>query len=120
MSELKKLTGMWHTIRDAIDDRVDCVVCTNGTRIDLPDVRDPYPVSPPKIINGKPVFRTIYCVILPNDRTKGMDVLKQKGYWTKGYGIFQKTDYIIPEKELNIFISQNGGLDIVRSFWTAF
>ena len=86
--------------------------CRNGLRIDLPDMCNTidWQYFPPKIIDGNPVYRWIYCDI------KGDYPEIQRYCLADGnHSYFRNTEYLIPEKEMNHFISVNGGIDIFRS-----
>lgn len=67
-----------------------------------------------KMINGKKVYREIFCVVKPSARTRYMDVIEKYSMYSpdeKGYSYFRKGDYVIPERDMNLFISLNGGID---------
>lgn len=52
-------------------------------------------------------IRRIFCSISSSSKTKGIEEL-QKKYW---FNFFRDTDYCIPERAMNGFISENGGID---------
>lgn len=65
--------------------------------------------------DGTCIMRKILCQIIPNARTIGMDTLKQK-YWMydpndNGLQFFDDDDFLIPERAMNEFICDNGGID---------
>lgn len=92
-----------------------CYINTlNGTKINIPDIRrhGDY-ISKTKLFsNGELVFRTISCYISLNKNTKGLDLIKQYNIREKYEDSFYcENEYYIPERELNRFISINGGID---------
>lgn len=102
------------TIRDAIATGARAIYLNNGTQIIHLDHGQTWEaVCPPKIINGKRVYRWICCKITC---TTGMMVGKEilKPYAMDYLGL----DYIVPEKMLNLFIHLNGGIDEYRTdYW---
>lgn len=107
------------TIRKAIEEarkyggRV--IYTNNGTKIIPLDLgAADYAIGKVKIINGKKVYRTIYCDVEFSKRTKHTDVIEKYSLYTpdeKGYSYFRKGSYDIPERDMNLFISLNGGID---------
>lgn len=99
---------MMHTIREAIDAGARDVCLVNGTSISLPDIgQGMFGIQPPKCINGKSVYRHLFCIIHESRRTRGLEDLSKR---KMGYP-FRSNEYNIPEREINLFISQNGGID---------
>lgn len=103
------------TIREAINSGAREICLVNKTRIYLPDIGQGFSgIQPPKYINGKPVYRWLFCRIQENKRTKGIGDLENR---KMGYP-FLPNEYIIPEREINLFISINGGIDeYFTRFW---
>lgn len=65
------------------------------------------------------VMRRIFCSVYPSEKTIGMDELKEK-YWMfdpkdDGLQYFNDDDFLIPERMMNQFISQNGGIEEYRT-----
>ena len=100
------------TVRGWISAGASEIACNNSTYINFLNQRD----YPPKIINGKPVYRKLLCSIVPPyivkeqshiniDDLPGIAELKAKGCWVGGW------DFVIRERDLNHFISLNGGID---------
>ena len=109
------------TIRDAISRGAWVIYLNNGTEITHLDHGQTWDaVCPPKIINGKPVYRWVFCRV-----SKPITKTDKKGIEYKEiiapYALdFEKKclDFIIPERELNLFINLNGGIDEYRTdYW---
>ena len=67
-----------------------------------------------KMIDGKKVFREIFCKVIPSTRTRYMDVIEKHTMYfpdENGYSYFSQGEYVIPERDMNLFISLNGGID---------
>lgn len=103
------------TIREAISTGTKEVFTNNGTSIFLPDIgQGDWGIAPPKTIQGKPVYRWIFCWIKSSRKTVFLDDLENR----KMGKPFRNTDYCIPERELNLFIALNGGIDEYRTrYW---
>ena len=92
----------------------------NGTEINIPDIKRSLENSTSriKIVNGEQIIRVADCFIVPSKNTKCLDTISKYNLYEK-FGSypwgFRKNEYYIPEKELNIFISINGGIDKYRS-----
>ena len=102
------------TIRDAINAGAHMVYCNkNKASIELPDMYNSIydAISPPKIIDGKPVYRWIFCRI--HGGNANTDSIDHRCLWNENdpYNYFHLTDYIAREREINEFISDNGGID---------
>jgi len=95
------------TIREVLATGARDIYLNNGTLIVHLDHGQTWDaVCPPKIKNGKRVYRTL-CVRITNTygTMKGKKDLQK--YAMDNLGL----DYIIPEREMNLFINQNGGID---------
>ena len=71
-----------------------------------------------KMIDGKKVFREIFCEVKPSTRTRHMDVIEKYTMYfpdENGYSYFNQGEYVIPERDMNLFISLNGGIDEYRT-----
>lgn len=71
-----------------------------------------------KKINGKKVYREIFCEVKPSTRTRYMDVIEKHTMYfpdENGYSYFRQREYVIPERDMNLFISLNGGIDEYRT-----
>lgn len=113
-----------YTIRQCINELrkvpTSQVFLQNGTTIYIFE-KDPVmyeSISKVRIINGQKILRKIFCEIEPSERTKGLEELKKK-FWMFApnleYNYFREKDYCINEREMNIFISLNGGIDYYRT-----
>ena len=102
-------------IRTAIDMGAKEVQLVNRTIIRLPDIgQGQFGIQPPKMIDGKPVYRWLFCLICENKKTKGLNDLEKR----KMGKPFRDDEYCIPEREMNLFINQNGGIDeYATRFW---
>ncbi len=102
------------TVRDALSTGARDIYLNNGTLIVHLDHGQTWDaVCPPKTIDGKRVYRWL-CVRITNTygTMKGKDDLKKRAV------DHLELDYIIPEKELNLFINLNGGIDEYRTdYW---
>ena len=101
-------------IREAISRGVHVIYTRNNTRIVHLDHGQTWDaVCPPKIKNGKKVWRWL-CVGITNDvqPINGIeDIEKYKM-------LYSDHDYIIPERELNLLIAINGGIDVYQTdYW---
>lgn len=71
-----------------------------------------------KVIDGKKVFREIFCEVKPSKHTRYMDVIEKHTMYfpdENGYSYFNQGEYVIPERDINLFISLNGGIDEYRT-----
>lgn len=71
-----------------------------------------------KMINGKKVYREIFCEVKPSTRTRYMDVIEKHTMYfpdENGYSYFRQGEYVIPERDMNLFINLNGGIDEYRT-----
>lgn len=104
------------TIREAIKNGARTIYLNNGISIDFPDVhlRKDVAISPPKIIQGKPVFRWLFfCVYgIENNNTVNLSAIKHRSLYNEKleYCYFHPHEYIAKEKEVNRLISDNGGI----------
>lgn len=88
----------------------------NGTKITLLDLHNSEwdCIGRIKTINGKKVFRDIFCDVKPSKGTKHMDVIGKYTMYDpdeNGYSYFREDEYVIPERDMNLFVSLNGGID---------
>jgi len=107
------------TVREWISAGASEIACKNFTYVRFLNQSD----YPPKIIKGKPVYRKLLCSIVPPyskkeqshinlDDLPGVAELKAKGCWVGGL------DFVIRERDLNHFISLNGGIDeYATTYW---
>lgn len=125
------------TIRECINQirslNTSMVYLNNGTRIRINDLgtrKCDEPFSRIKWNKDGTIktIRKIFCCIYPSDKTVGLDELKNhrnrsegyRDYWmynpdNKDYQYFNPEDFILPEKEMNIFIRANGRIDEYRT-----
>ena len=92
--------------------------CNNGTYINIIEIGE-HPdtaIGKIKIIDGKRILRSILCHVSPADCTD-FSFINNKKYKMfdpdyTGYQYFREGVYCIPEREMNMFINANGGIDI--------
>lgn len=108
------------TIREAIKNirkyRGYRIITQNGTEIVLLDLYTSEwdSIGKIKVINGEKVHRTIFCKIKPSKCTCHMEVIEKYAMYfpdENGYSYFRDSEYNIPERDMNLFISLNGGVD---------
>ena len=117
LTERKVNTMKMDTIRDAINAGAKTVYCRNGLEIDLPDTRNSYPITPPKMINGKPVYRRIFCSIKGSG---DLSAIKHRSLFNPDWdwNYFRENDYDVKEREMNMLIRDNGGIDVYKTdYW---
>lgn len=107
------------TIREAIDAGVKMVYLNNGAVIYLLDVghRQDTAISTVKKINGKYVYRRIYCEVKGN---ADVSAIRNMCMHRPDLGVtfFNENEYLIREREMNMFINANGGIDEYRTdYW---
>ena len=107
-----------NTIRDAINAGARTVYCRNGLVIEMPDIGHSYDaISPPKMIDGKPVFRKIFCSIKGSG---DLSVIKHRSLYNPDWewNYFHENDYDVKEREMNMLIRDNGGIDVYKTdYW---
>lgn len=117
------INGTRMTVRKAIrkirELHSHVLITGNGTEILFWD----FPNSPWDCIgrikigkNGEKIFRDIFCTVNPSCATVDMEMLQKYSMYTPGYGMFREQDYVIPERDMNLFLNQNGGVDVYRTF----
>lgn len=108
------------TIRKAIEETYKyggrIIYTNNGTKIIPLDfgAADYDAIGKIKTINGKKVYRKIFCEVKPSTCTRHMDVIEKYTMYLPdedGYSYFRQGTYVIPERDMNLFISLNGGID---------
>ena len=111
------------TVRECIKQMrkygADRIFLWNGTEIRILETHcDPeYSYGKIKIINGRPVMRSIYCEIKPTKHTVHMDIVQDFCLYspTAERNYFRSDEYIVKEREMNLFIKLNGGIDEYRT-----
>lgn len=112
------------TVRECIKQMrkygADRIYLWNGTEIRILEINCPpeYSYSKIKIINGERIMRRIFCQIKPTKHTSHMDVVQEFCMHFPEIGdrnIFRPDEYIIDEREMNLFIKLNGGIDEYRT-----
>ena len=108
------------TVREAIEKARrfggNSIITNNGTEIFLLDLHASEwdSIGKIKVINGKRIHRTIFCEIKPSKCTCHMEVIEKYTMYfpdENGYSYFRDSEYNIPERDMNLFISLNGGVD---------
>lgn len=111
------------TVRECIKEMrkicdANSIYTNNRTEIRIDDIHysSDYIMSKIKVIDGEVIFRRIFCYIVPNKNTKGLDLIKQYNMRERYKDSFyRENEYYILERELNRFISINDGIDRYRS-----
>lgn len=112
------------TVRDAIEKASKfgghSIFTGNGTEIVLLDLwNSQYDcIGRIKMIDGKRVYRNIFCSVKPSNETRGMNIIEKYTMYfpdENGYSYFGMEDYVIPEREMNEFVSYNGGIDVYQT-----
>lgn len=112
------------TIRKCIEEMrevcsSDIYLYTTRTRIHVYEINpDKYDhISTYKERGGNKILRKIFCYIESSNKTLGMrDLEKFRLFEPKiDFNYFGENDYLIPERDMNIFISLNGGIDHYRT-----
>lgn len=111
---------MMNTIREAINAGARDITLRNGTIIRLYDKFSDSSESfgTIKVINGNPVFRWVFFSVNKNKRTNLSAITHRCQFvpeWDFCY--FRENDYIAKEREVNEFISDNGGIDEYRTMY---
>ena len=108
------------TIREAIARGAKEVYCNNGLIIKLPDryCRLDECMFPPKMIQGKPVFRWVF-IDLHKKQDSDISAVKHRSLYVDGdFCYFHENEYLAKEREVNELISDNGGIDKYRTtYW---
>ena len=92
------------------------IITNNGTEIFLLDLHasECDSIGKIKVINGEKIHRTIFCEIKPSKHTCHMEVIEKHTVYfldENGYPYFRDGEYDIPERDMNLFISLNGGIN---------
>lgn len=92
----------------------------NGTQIRLLDIcNSPYDcIGKIKVVKGERIYRDIFCAVTKAPETQHMDVIERYSMYVpddNGCSYFCDDEYTIPEKDMNLFISLNGGIDEYRT-----
>lgn len=89
------------------------IYTNNGTEIFLLDLHSNEwdCIGKIKVIDGRKVFRNIFCEIRPSNRTRHMDVIEKYTMYGPNDSYFRENEYVIPERDMNLFVSLNGGID---------
>ena len=103
------------TIRDAIRKGAREIYLNDGTLIVHGDHgRSWDAVCPPKEINGKLVYRWIFCRITNTQKRLDFEFLKANDKYCDPL----RYDYILSERKMNEFINSCGGIDEYRTdYW---
>ena len=104
------------TIREAFDTGARTVYLNNHVQITHLERGLPYSerTCPPKIIDGKPVYRQIFCRITGVTDGNVWEFLKKADRYEDVLGY----DFILSEKDMNHFINLCGGIDSYRTdYW---
>ena len=104
------------TIREAINIGARSIYLNDGTLIVHLDHGRTDAMCPPKMIDGKPVYRWLYCRITNTKRKMHFDFLKEKD---KLHSIYPYIDYVLSEHDMNEFISLSGGIDEKNTMYWA-
>ena len=108
------------TVREAIKEARrfggHSIITNNGTEIVLLDLHNGEwdSIGKIKVINGEKIHRTIFCEIKPSKHTCHMEVIEKHTMYfpdENGYSYFRDGEYDIPERDMNLFISLNGGIN---------
>jgi len=99
------------TIRETIDAGAKIVYLNNGTYFHIENMSNPgWMFGRIKTINGKKVARWLLITVIANNKTDER-AIKHRNY-------FNSNDFICKEKEINAFITDNGGIDNYRTgYW---
>lgn len=89
------------------------IYTNNGTEIFLLDLHSNEwdCIGKIKVIDGRKVFRDIFCEIRQSNRTRHMDVIEKYAMYDSNDSYFRENEYVIPERDMNLFVSLNGGID---------
>lgn len=92
------------------------IYTNNRTEIVLLDLRNSEwdCIGKIKRINGKEIYRDIFCQVKPSKLTRHMEVIEKYTMYfpdVNGYSYFNEDEYVIPEHDLNLFVSLNGEID---------
>ena len=104
------------TIREAIENGARSIYLNDGTLIVHLDHGQTYDaVCPPKNINGKKVYRWIFCRITNTQKRLNRVFLQSKDKYKDPLHL----DYILSERNLNEFINDCGGIDDYHTMYWA-
>ena len=102
------------TIREAINAGARSIYLNSGVLIVHCDHGLTYDaMCPPKFINGKPVYRWLFCRITNFGGINHLDFLKAKDKYHDPL----QYDFILSERDMNEFISLEGGIDEYRTMY---
>ena len=92
------------------------IYTNNGTEIVLLDLCNGEwdCIGKIKVIGGKKIYRDIFCQVKSSKLTRHMEVIEKYTMYfpdANGYSYFNEDEYVIPEHDLNLFVSLNGGID---------
>lgn len=89
------------------------IYTNNGTEIFLLDLHSAEwdCIGKIKVINGKKIYRDIFCEIKLSPFTQNMDVIKKYSMYSPDDSYFRENEYVVPERDMNLFVSLNGGID---------
>lgn len=92
------------------------IYTNNGTEIVLLDLCNSEwdCIGKIKVIGGKKIYRDIFCQVKPSKLTRHMEVIEKYTMYFpdgNGYSYFDNDEYVIPERDMNLFVSLNGGID---------
>lgn len=89
------------------------IYTNNGTEIFLLDLHSSEwdCIGKIKIIDGRKVYRDIFCEVRPSNYTRHLEVIEKYTMYDPNDSYFRENEYVIPERDMNLFISLNGGID---------
>lgn len=115
------------TVRECINEMrkvyTNTIYTNNGTKIVLMEINpskcDCFGTTKFKE-DGQVILRRILCNIRKSENTQGVErLIKDQNIWMfdpgSQYNYFRETDFCIPERKMNEFISLNGGIDHYRT-----
>lgn len=85
----------------------------NGTEIFLLDLHSNEwdCIGKIKTIDGRKVYRDIFCEVRPSNYTRHLEVIEKYTMYDPNDSYFRENEYVIPERDMNLFVSLNGGID---------
>lgn len=89
------------------------IYTNNGTEIFLLDLHNSEwdCIGKIKMIDGRKVYRDIFCEVRPSNYTRHLEVIGQYTMYDPNDSYFRENEYVIPERDMNLFVSLNGGID---------
>ena len=89
------------------------IYTNNGTEIVLLDLHSNEwdCIGKIKVINGKKIYRNIFCEVRPSNYTRHLEVIEKYTMYDPNDSYFRENEYVIPERDMNLFVSLNGGID---------